>query len=56
MTASVQISQMLSSQYARQNYGQIMAEGAIVTIPIVLTFVFLQRYLVQGMTAGAVDR
>ena len=54
MTAAVQISQMLSSQYARQDYGLILGEGAIVTVPIVLVFIFLQKYLVQGMTAGAV--
>jgi multiple sugar transport system permease protein len=32
----------------------IMAYGCILVIPVVLTFVFLQRYIVSGMTAGSV--
>lgn len=32
----------------------VMAAAIIYTIPAVLLFVFLQRYLVQGLTAGAV--
>lgn len=32
----------------------IMAYGTILVIPIVLVFVFLQKYIVGGMTAGAV--
>jgi len=26
----------------------------VVTIPTIIVFVFLQRYLVQGLTAGAI--
>ena len=32
----------------------IMAYGAILVIPVVLLFVFLQKYIVSGLTAGAV--
>lgn len=32
----------------------IMAYGAILVIPVVLVFVFLQKYIVGGLTAGAV--
>ena len=32
----------------------IMAYGAILVLPVVLLFVFLQKYIVSGMTAGAV--
>jgi multiple sugar transport system permease protein len=32
----------------------IMAYGCILVIPVVLTFVFLQKYIVSGMTAGSV--
>ena len=32
----------------------IMAYGAILVMPVVLLFVFLQKYIVSGMTAGAV--
>lgn len=32
----------------------IMAYGAILVLPVVLLFVFLQKYIVSGLTAGAV--
>ncbi|MBQ9065177.1 MAG: carbohydrate ABC transporter permease [Blautia sp.] len=32
----------------------IMAYGAILVLPVILLFVFLQKYIVSGMTAGAV--
>lgn len=32
----------------------IMAYGAILVVPVIFTFVFLQRYIISGMTAGAV--
>jgi multiple sugar transport system permease protein len=31
-----------------------MAYGAILAMPVVILFVFLQKYIVGGMTAGAV--
>lgn len=35
-------------------WNQIMAASLVVSIPIVLGFLFLQRFLVAGLTAGAV--
>ena len=32
----------------------IMAYGAILVLPVIILFVFLQKYIVSGMTAGAV--
>ena len=32
----------------------IMAYGTILVIPVVLMFIFLQKYIVGGLTAGAV--
>ena len=32
----------------------IMAYGSILVIPVIIMFVFLQKYIVGGMTAGAV--
>ena len=32
----------------------IMAYGSILVIPVILTFIFLQKYIVSGMTAGSV--
>ena len=34
-------------------WGQINATGIIACIPIVIVFIFCQRYLVKGLTAGA---
>lgn len=36
------------------NFGNMMVMSAIMTLPVVLLFIFLQRYIVQGLTAGAV--
>jgi multiple sugar transport system permease protein len=35
-------------------WGQMMAAAIISTVPMLLLFIFLQRYVVQGMTMGAV--
>lgn len=35
-------------------WNQVMAASLVVSIPIVIGFLFLQRYLVAGLTAGAV--
>jgi multiple sugar transport system permease protein len=43
--------------YATQNqvyWNQIMAASLTVSVPVAVGFLFLQRYLVAGMTAGAV--
>jgi multiple sugar transport system permease protein len=37
-----------------QYYGQLMAAGVISTIPVVIAFFAAQRWLVRGLTAGAV--
>ncbi|HEY2675370.1 MAG TPA: carbohydrate ABC transporter permease [Steroidobacteraceae bacterium] len=36
------------------DFGQMMAAGVLALLPVCLFFVFIQRYLVQGLTAGAV--
>ncbi len=35
-------------------WNQVMAASLVVSVPIVVGFMFLQRYLVAGLTAGAV--
>ncbi|MEI7031851.1 carbohydrate ABC transporter permease [Streptomyces pratensis] len=43
--------------YATQNdvyWNQVMAASLVVSAPVVVGFLFLQRYLVSGLTAGAV--
>lgn len=42
-------------QYAT-NWNGIMAGGVIITVPVVLIFLLMQRYLIEGMTAGAVKQ
>jgi multiple sugar transport system permease protein len=44
-------------QYATENnvyWNQIMAAALVVSVPVVVGFLLLQRYLVTGFTAGAV--
>ena len=36
------------------DFGQMMAAGVLALIPACLFFLLIQRYLVQGLTAGAV--
>lgn len=36
------------------DFGQMMAAGVLALIPACIFFAFIQRYLVQGLTAGAV--
>lgn len=36
------------------DWGQMMAAGCLALIPSCLFFIFIQRYLVQGLTSGAV--
>ncbi|WTW92837.1 carbohydrate ABC transporter permease [Streptomycetaceae bacterium NBC_01309] len=43
--------------YSTQNnvyWNQVMAASLVVSVPVVAGFLFLQRYLVAGLTAGAV--
>jgi multiple sugar transport system permease protein len=35
------------------DFGQMMAAGILALVPVCLFFMFVQRYLVQGLTAGA---
>ncbi len=36
------------------DFGQMMAAGVLALVPACLFFAFIQRYLIQGLTAGAV--
>ncbi len=52
-TIQLGIAEMMDSM-GKQNWGGIMASSIIVTIPIILLFGFIQRYLIEGLTSGAV--
>lgn len=51
-TLTVGISNYISSTHI--DWGIIMALGTITTIPVIILFAFVQKYFVEGMTAGAV--
>jgi ABC-type glycerol-3-phosphate transport system permease component len=52
MTVPVGI-QLFIQQYAAQ-WGSLMAASTVAMLPVLLFFMFIQRYMIQGMTAGAV--
>lgn len=39
---------------ASTNWGYMMAASIVATVPVTIIFVLLQRYFIQGLTAGAV--
>ena len=39
---------------ASTNRGYMMAASIVAAVPVTVIFVFLQRYFIQGLTAGAV--
>ncbi|WP_166355956.1 carbohydrate ABC transporter permease [Phytoactinopolyspora limicola] len=52
-TVQIGIAQVMESMGA-QNWGGILAAGVLAVIPVVVLFALAQRYLIQGLTAGAV--
>ena len=43
-------------QYAYQNvWGDVMAASVVTTIPVLLIFLYLQKYLVEGLNFGSMD-
>ncbi|GIP30987.1 hypothetical protein [Paenibacillus sp. J2TS4] len=39
---------------AQQNWGGMMAASITVSVPVTIMFLLLQRFFIQGLTAGAV--
>lgn len=52
-TLAVGLAQSFMGEYSN-DYGALMAFSVAGSLPIVLLFVFFQRYMVEGLTAGAV--
>ncbi len=52
--ASVALNNLTTDFRVVANWGGILAQGALITLPIVVIFAFLQRYLIQGLTTGAI--
>jgi ABC-type glycerol-3-phosphate transport system permease component len=52
-TIQVGIAELMDSM-GKANWGGIMASSVLVTLPVIVLFSFVQRYLIEGLTAGAV--
>ncbi len=52
-TVAVGLQQFIGGQYS-QNWGPFAAGSILLSIPIILIFLSLQRYIVSGLTAGSV--
>ena len=45
---------LLQNNEGQTNWGPVMAGTVLATIPMIIVFLFLQKYLIKGLTAGAV--
>lgn len=54
MTLPVGLTLLQNTEASNTNYGVLMAGALIVIVPILLIFAFMQRYIVAGLTQGAV--
>jgi len=52
-TVAVGLQQFIGGQYS-QNWGPFAAGSILASIPIVIIFLSLQKYIVSGLTAGSV--
>ncbi|AZP39474.1 MAG: carbohydrate ABC transporter permease [Acidipropionibacterium acidipropionici] len=52
-TVQLTLSRFMTSQGV--DYAQLFAGALVAIVPVVLVFLFLQRYLVQGMTTSGLD-
>lgn len=51
--AITRLMQMLTSKEGT-NYGLMAATVSLVVLPVIIVYVFLQKYIIKGMTAGAI--
>ena len=51
-TLPVGLSEFVVSDFAF--WGQLMAAAALASLPVVLVYIYLHKYMVSGLTAGAV--
>src|SRR5207245_10331561 len=51
-TLPVGLSEFVVSDFAL--WGQLMAAAALASLPVVLVYIYLHKYMVSGLTAGAV--
>lgn len=53
-TVAIGLWTMMQKEYINEWYGRFTAGAVVVSIPISLLFIFMQKYYVEGMSAGAV--
>ena len=53
LAADLKLFTLAQSQDAAPQDGQLMAAGSFMSVPVVVVYLVLQRYLVGGLTAGA---
>jgi multiple sugar transport system permease protein len=53
-TLTLGIVTSLTSHTAVSSWGALMAAGVVMTLPIMILFVFIQKWVVSGFTAGAI--
>lgn len=53
-TVAIGLWTMLQKEYIQSWYGRFCAGAVVVSIPIAVLFLFMQKYYVEGMSAGAV--
>ncbi len=53
MTVTLQVVNLVAGRYSVE-WNQVMAATLVATLPVAIVFFFLQRWLMQGLTLGAV--
>ena len=53
-TVAIGLQKMLTNEFYSEYYKQFLAGSVIVAVPISILFLFMQRYYVEGVTAGGV--
>lgn len=53
-TVAIGLQQMLQQEFYNEYYKQFLAGSVVVAVPITILFLFMQRYYVEGVTAGGV--
>jgi ABC-type glycerol-3-phosphate transport system permease component len=50
-TIGVALTAQAQAQFSVVNWSGLLAEGVLVTLPVILAFTVLQRHLVQGVAS-----
>ena len=53
-TVAIGLQKLVGQEYKAQHYREFLAGSVIVAVPITALFLFMQRYYVEGVTAGGV--